>query len=97
MCICIMYLHCEVCSFIKVYEYDFEVMKYVGYVMPWELYQIYNHWARVPQAWWRGDYKPDIAQVTCMFIQLNEATNLAMHISNHGAHNIYSTVWGFEG
>ena len=27
-------LHCVVCGFIKLYKHDFEVMKYINYVMP---------------------------------------------------------------
>ena len=55
------------------------------------LYQVYNH-----RAWGWGDYKPDIAQVDIykinifhdlksLFIQLKEATNHTVHVSNHGA------------
>ena len=28
------YVHCVVCGFIKLYKHDFEVMKYICYVMP---------------------------------------------------------------
>ena len=28
------YMHCVVCGFIKLYKHDFEVIKYIGYVMP---------------------------------------------------------------
>ena len=27
-------VHCVICGFIKLYKYDFEVKKYIGYVMP---------------------------------------------------------------
>ena len=78
--------------------------------MPRVLYQVYNHRARGPQARGRGDYKPDIAQsghdiinifhdFKVMFIQLNEATNHTVHVSNHGALSTFiaSTVGSFEG
>ena len=41
------------------------------------LYQVYNHRAQGPQANIFHDFK-------VMFIQLNEATNHTVHISNHG-------------
>ena len=28
------HVHCVVCGFIKLYKHDFEVMKYISYVIP---------------------------------------------------------------
>ena len=48
-------VHCVVCGFIKLYKHDFEVTKYIGYVMP--TCAIISS----PSSLWLGDYKPDIA------------------------------------
>ena len=37
-CTVVLYVHCVVCGFIKLYKHDFEVMKYNYW-----LYQVYNH------------------------------------------------------
>ena len=49
------YMHCVICGFIKLYKHELEVMKYISYVMQYELY---NH--LTPRL---GGYKPDIALV----------------------------------
>ena len=45
---------CVVCGFIKLFKHDFEVMKYIGFVMP-------NIRLIITLPSGLGDYKPNIA------------------------------------
>ena len=53
----VLYMHC---GFIKLYEHDFEVIKYISYVTC--TISAYNYLVVEPVALGLGDYKPDIAR-----------------------------------